>query len=77
MAANTLALFDLTDLAPAVPEPVYSVHCFFNCGHVTRASDPKTSGDAMEQHYSEQHTGDIDRALGIVGARKRTEEPTP
>ena len=66
------ALFDLADLATAEPEPVYSVHCFFNCGHITRATDPKTSGAAMEQHYGEKHTADIDRALGIVGASRRT-----
>lgn len=66
----TDALFDLADLAPAEPDPVYSVRCFFNCGHITRASDPKTSGDAMEQHYGEKHNADIDRALGIVGSRR-------
>lgn len=68
MAADTL--FDLADLAPKAP--VYSVHCFFNCGHVTRASDPQTSGDAMETHYGETHDADIDRALGIVGTRRHS-----
>ena len=65
------ALFEIADLVPAKPEPepVYSVHCFFNCGHVTRASDPRTSGDAMELHYGEKHTADIDRALGFLGRR--------
>ncbi|MFJ7297626.1 hypothetical protein [Streptomyces collinus] len=71
MAAD--ALFDLADLASNKPEPVYSVHCFFNCGHVTRASDPNTSGDAMEQHYTEAHDSDIDRALGIIGTRRQPE----
>jgi hypothetical protein len=63
------ALFDLSDLIPAKSEPVYSVHCFFNCGHVTSASDPHTSSAAMEQHYGEEHTVDIDRALGFLGGR--------
>ena len=65
-------LFDPADLAAA---PTYSVHCFFNCGHITRAEDPDTSGAAMEQHYAEQHTADIDRALGFLG-RTRTKETT-
>jgi hypothetical protein len=73
MAAD--ALFDLADLAPATPDPVYSVHCFFNCGHVTRASDPKKAGDAMEQHYAEAHSSDIDRALGFIGAPRRNQQP--
>lgn len=65
------ALFDLADLNPTEPAPVYSVHCFFNCGHVTRATDPKTSGDAMERHYGDSHSADIDRALGFIGAGAR------
>lgn len=68
-ATSPDALFELSDLAPAEPEPVYSVHCFFDCGHVTRASDPRTSGDAMEKHYGEQHTPDINRALGFLCER--------
>jgi hypothetical protein len=65
------ALFDLADITTPQPEHVYSVHCFFNCGHVTKATDPKTSGDAMEQHYSASHSADIDRALGFIGVGAR------
>lgn len=63
MAAD--ALFGIADLTPAKPQPVYSVHCFFNCGHITRASDPHTSSDAMERHYGDAHAADIRRALTV------------
>lgn len=69
MTTPAAALFELSDLNPADPEPVYSVHCFFDCRHVTRASDPYTSGDAMERHYTDAHGTDIDRALGFLGRR--------
>ena len=77
-------LFELADLTSARPAPVYTVHCFFNCPHEVRGSDPDTASAAMEQHYSETHTADIDRALGLIGVqpttRRRktatTEEPT-
>lgn len=59
----------------AFDDPVFTVHCFFNCGHITRAEDPKTSGDAMERHYTEKHTADINRALGFLGSTRRTPAP--
>jgi hypothetical protein len=68
------SLFEVDDHGHTVQE-TYSVHCFFNCGHVTRAGDPDTSGAAMEQHYTEQHSADIDRALGFIGRKPRAARP--
>jgi hypothetical protein len=45
---------------------VYSVHCFFNCPHIVRKSDPYTASAAMERHYGEQHRADINRAIGFL-----------
>jgi hypothetical protein len=42
---------------------VYAVHCFFNCGHVVRESDPDSASAAMERHYKDAHTADIKRVL--------------
>ncbi|MEU9014309.1 hypothetical protein AB0D12_31970 [Streptomyces sp. NPDC048479] len=46
--------------------PVYRVGCFFNCGHTVREADPDTAHAAMEQHYTEKHRADIDRAIGRI-----------
>jgi hypothetical protein len=69
------ALFDLADLVPATAT-VYSVHCFFHCGHVVREADPDTASAAMEQHYSDRHTTDIDRALGLIGVQPSARRTT-
>ncbi|MCI3153203.1 hypothetical protein ELQ39_15830 [Streptomyces sp. GB4-14] len=69
MSSPADALFELTDLAPPEPAPVYAVHCFFNCPHVVREGDPDTASKAMEQHYDDTHTADIDRALGFLGVQ--------
>lgn len=37
-----------------------AVHCFFDCGHVERSTDPKTAHDAMEEHYRAGHPGEGD-----------------
>jgi hypothetical protein len=52
--------FDFTEPEPA---PVYAVHCFFNCPHVARKTDPYTASAAMEAHYTAAHDADIRRVL--------------
>lgn len=53
---------------PVEEAPVYTVHCFWSprCSHVVRESDPQIAHDGMEQHYSEQHRADINRAIGFI-----------
>lgn len=47
MTAQQLAFDD--------PVPEIAVHCFFDCGHLVRGTDPQDVHDVMERHYGERH----------------------
>lgn len=40
---------------------VFTVHCFFQCGHAVRNEEPKDAHAEMEEHYRMAHRHDLDR----------------
>lgn len=51
---------------PSLFEEEVAVHCFFDCPHVVRDSDPGAAHAAMEAHYQAEHFDDLTQAIAFM-----------